>query len=255
MKQLAEKLFSRATYLILYGAYIPNQYFIFNSQKVVYIPIPKVACTSIKIALMSSEAGHANSHDEYMNIHTSTAHYMVHSIASYQRDYFKFAFVRNPFDRLVSCYKDKVKRKIQHNGRYHFDTHYNNTLIRHLFGDAFRHDMSFREFAELVAKVPDFLADGHFKSQYSVLCRRGAKLPDFIGKFEHLEEDWQVMADQHGFPQLSIRNRTEQDDWRSYYTSREIIETVAKRYSKDIDSFGYTSEYKELLNSIVYCQH
>ena len=205
---------TRTTNLVLHGEYIPNEFFIIDSHKVIYISIPKVACTSIKIALMGNGLSDSSSHGAYMNVHAATSRYMSRTIGRHQQGYFKFAFVRSPFDRLVSCYKDKIRTKLQHNGRYHFDTRYNTVLIYRLFGGKFHNDMSFEEFVGLVTRIPDFLSDGHFKSQYSMLYRKGSKIPDYIGKFENLAADWKHIADRYGFPELQVKNRTMGDDWR-----------------------------------------
>jgi len=41
-------LFERGRNVLLYGHYIPVDYFVFDQQRLVYISVPKVACTSIK---------------------------------------------------------------------------------------------------------------------------------------------------------------------------------------------------------------
>jgi len=106
-----------------------------------------------------------NEYSKYMNIHHDVKTLHRPSLPRRATDYFKFAFVRNPFDRLVSFYADKVRRPTQHKGRYYYDTAYNKLLARNLFDAAFAPDMAFPDFACLVARVPDWLADAQFKSQ------------------------------------------------------------------------------------------
>ena len=243
-------IINRLYNLLTQRQYVPTEYYIFDDLELIYISIPKVACTSIKIALMANELRDAEDPREYMNVHSATAQYRHHRIARRQRDYYKFAFVRNPFDRLVSCYKDKVCKELQHNGRYHFATGYNNALIYRLFGKRFQPNMSFREFVELVAKIPDYLSDSHFRSQYSMLYQHGQLIPDHIGKFESLAEGWQQIAQRYQLPQLSERNRSTANDWRNYYTDLDIVEAVAGRYRQDIDAFDYIQEYMNLADRL-----
>jgi hypothetical protein len=235
---------------VFYGHYIPVDYFVFDRRRLVYISIPKVACTSIKIALMGGAAHAVNEYSRYMNVHHDASTMQRAYLPRGASDYFKFAFVRNPFDRLVSCYEDKVRRQTQHNGRYYFDSHYNHILIRSLFGSRFYPEMSFADFVQLVARIPDWLADSHFKSQYAMLFRHGRKIPDFIGHFENLEEDWKPLAQSYGLPALANRNTNALRDWRTYYSDRAVVECVAKRYRSDLAHFGYEREYTELLHSV-----
>ena len=239
----------RSWNIFAHGAYIPNDYFVFNDMEMVYISIPKVACTAIKHALMGGLVDDSLHSDNVMDIHTLTAKYRKSSLTMKDKKFYKFAFVRNPFERLVSCYKDKVQREIQHNNRYYFDTGYNQVLIKNLFGSQFNSSMSFADFVKLVCKIPDFLSDGHFKSQYSMLYKHGNLVPDFVGKLENMEKDWEIIANRCHCGKLKTVNRTDNEDWMSCYTSENLVESVAARYKKDIDCFGYRDIYDKLIDA------
>lgn len=235
----------RAVYILHYGAYIPTEYYVLHEKRAVYMPIPKVACTSIKNALFSMDGtiGHA------MDAHLTHNDSRTHSLTPETRQYFKFAFVRSPFDRLISCYEDKVRNANQHLGRHHFDTAYNHVLLKKMFGGSVSPEMSFAEFLELVSRIPDAFSDGHFKSQYSVLYSRGRQIPDFIGRFERIAEDWKAISSRLGIHMpLPITNRSRRFDTRSYFSDPALVRLAAERYSKDIAVFGYASEYETLLS-------
>jgi hypothetical protein len=167
-----------------------------------------------------------------------------------QRRYFKFAFVRDPFDRLVSCYEDRVMRPVHAQiGRHHFDTDYNRVLVKTLAGSCFHQNMSFAEFVELTGKIPDFLADGHFKSQHGWLYRFGSRIPDYVGKLETLTEDWRPLAARFSLPELDHRNRSEDYELRDYFKTSETVRAAARRYWKDIRSFGYEDSFWRLQRS------
>lgn len=245
---MIKTLFIRAKNLIAHGHYIPTEYYVIDNLRLVYISIPKVACTSIKTALFSGDE--QSEYQDYMNIHKTASEHCFHTLNKQQLDYSTFAFIRSPFDRLVSCYEDKVKREKQHNGKYFFSSSYNNVLIKSITGKTFHPQMSFSEFANLVSRISDRLSDGHFKSQYSTLYSKKKGLPDFIGKFENLANDWPVLANQYSLNHLTVKNTTTKKDLKQYYSSKEIIDLVANRYLKDIEAFGYQGDYESLVSKI-----
>jgi len=237
-------LLSRLGNLIKHGAYVPTEYYVRDDSRAVYIPVPKVACTSIKEAFYEiSPSGQR--YEEYMEIHKRLSANATYSLKSEHLCYFKFAFVRNPFDRLVSCYKDKVRKELQHNGRYYFDTRYAKFLLRGASGFSFRPSMTFSDFVLAVSRIPDALADGHFRSQYHYLYREPTCCPDYIGRFENADSDWVYIRKRLGLPSIKRRNETASVDLSSWYEDISLIEIVRKRYWQDIDMW-YLSDYESL---------
>lgn len=239
---------NRSKNILFYGKYIPIEYFVNQEKRLVYLPIPKVACTAIKLSVYDQELKDQKNYHDYMNIHSLLAGKQSHSLSVEEKQYYKFAFVRDPFARLVSCFKDKVIKPQQHNGRYYFDTAYNRKLIHSLYGNSFTVDMSFEEFVKLVVKIPDLFADGHFMSQTAFLYRFNKRIPDYIGKLEKIEQDWLFLVDNFGLPSLEVKNKTKKVELNEYY-SDELINIVYSRYQNDIRNFGYLDLYHEIKNS------
>lgn len=239
-------LLLRSKNLLIHHSYIPTEYLILDEKKLIYIPIPKVACTSIKLALFSEPENGTRDYKQYMEIHSLSGKSSFYTLTKQQKKYYIFAFVRNPLDRLVSCYEDKVRSETQHNGKYFFNTNYNNVFIKRMYGDKFRKEMTFDEFVGLVSKIPDAFSDGHFKSQASMLYRRGIKNPDYIGKFENLANDWQVLRKQYDCGFIEESNSTKHDNWKQYYTNPKTTELAIKRYMSDITKFGYKGDCSNL---------
>jgi hypothetical protein len=249
--QIIKTIFGRLRDIIKYGYYIPNQYYSYPDKKLIYIPIPKVACTSIKTTIMGNNTSKPDqdNYNTYMNIHSeATKEHEQLSLKGYE-DYYKIAFVRSPFDRLVSCYEDKLMKNEQHTGRHYFTSRYNNIFINIVFGRRFTQDMSFDEFVSLVSRIPDRLSDAHFKSQYAFLYKNNTKVPDYIGKFENLTDDWKPIAEKYGIAELPMMNKSKRQSWKEYYTSIETIEHVAKRYKNDIELLGYINDYEMLIKN------
>jgi len=148
--------------------------------RAVYVEIPKVAFTSIKTALaeilgISLRSTGGDPH----RLGWPTAEISSSHSAPLFPGLFAFAFVRNPWDRLVSCYRDKIRGEV--NGYTYFTIRPGVADCLARF-DAFVPDMSFADFVAVVASIPDDDADSHFRSQYTFVTDEKGKIGvDFLG--------------------------------------------------------------------------
>jgi chondroitin 4-sulfotransferase 11 len=156
------------------------------------------------------------------------------------RDYFKFAFVRNPWDRLVSCYFNKAATGSPISG---FKGPNLNPPGEEQ--DWFYPGMPFAEFVEAVHAIPDEDANLHFRSQHTVVCDPGGRvMADFVGRFENLRKDFAVVAEKIGAPGLELPHRLKSRRRKSrpytdFYDKR-LKKLVHERYEKDVETFGYS---------------
>ena len=138
---------------------------------------------------------------------------------------FKFAFVRNPYDRLVSLF----------------------FYLRRIGNPIAIACPSFREFClRLDAEpVPPVGFYNYFTlNQCNPMVRwlydeAGNCLVDFIGRVENLAADWQAVCHRVGFAEsLGSANSTPHRPYRDYYSSdcRRVVERL---YAEDLDRFGY----------------
>ena len=128
---------------------------------------------------------------------------------------YKFAFVRNPWDRLVSRYAHLLRSK-----------------------DRRRHS-----FISSLDKFEDFLQweiqrDSANQFPY-VTDGQGKQIVDFVGHYETLAADFaKVCAKLKIQAELPHANVSEHRDYRTYYTP-ETRAFVAEKFRRDIEMFGY----------------
>jgi len=195
-----------------------------------FVPTPKVANRSIKAAVAAA-AWPGYRGDPHL------AGWRYRPVSSLKRTgLYSFGFVRNPLDRLYSCYA----QKIVFYGRMR-----NMPLEFWRYGDTFHPDMTFARFVEAVVEIPDRIADRHFRSQHTFLYHRGAPTVDFIGRFEHLEQDWAAIRRRFDLPPLEHHNRSPHPLYSKAYTP-ELARAAAERYARDITLFGYEDAVNEL---------
>ena len=197
----------------------------------IYIPIPKVANTSVKAALAGVLGLRGDVHWEIQWPWVEPG-----TIASRYPDWFVFAFVRNPWDRLLSCYLSKI-----HPQRM------DDPLLRDgvepelwKYGGLFHGKMSFADFVRATAAIPDKEADIHFGSQYLYVADASGKVfVDFLGRFECLADDFAHVCERIGLSaRLPHLLRTEHAHYRAYYTPQTEC-LVSERWARDVDLFGY----------------
>ena len=186
----------------------------------------KTACSSIKANLY-----HLDVPDDH-SIHQIKPDTFWPDERQY-KNYFKFTFVRNPYDRLVSFYENIVQK---HN---RFREYY-------LFG-YLRRDKGFPDFCKKVCRIPFCLADMHFESQYYLLYdKQGNCRVDHIGKYENLAEEYEWIREKYGLAPLGRLNPSGKRNWMDYYT-RKTAQLVYKKYRKDFETFGYEDAHQELM--------
>jgi hypothetical protein len=198
-----------------------------HQLKAIYLSIPKNANTSIKSALLTmSNTGdpqnpHAND-TPFESIELNTVRSQKYA------KYFRFTFVRNPWDRLLSAWADKCGAES------------NVDLSR--FG--MPKGVPFAHFVDAACELNDLYTDVHLRSQVDILHIRGACLPDFIGRFENLKQDWErvllaLKLSKDRRVELPQMQRSAHEGYRKMY-NQQMAQKVATRYARDIEFFGYS---------------
>ena len=188
-----------------------------NKDKFIFIHIPKCGGTSIERFVLS-HYGISNDWTRLYPLevlpmkvrsefsigfgrqqHMSLSNFSLEK----QEEYFSFAFVRNPWDRIMSSY---------------------------LYSKRLGHKFTFKSFFDSI----EF--ENHCKPQSYFLNKN----IDFIGRFETLQEDFNLVCGKLGLEpkQLPHENKTVHKHYTEWYTDENKM-LVQDKYSEDIETFNY----------------
>jgi len=220
------------------AAALGEHFILFDRFPLIYGRVPKVANSSVKAALtrlleQPPDEGWRTATDAFWRRGTHGETRLINAEAASQRraTHLIFSFVRNPFDRLVSAYNNKLIE--------------NESLSGAMERMGLERGMPFERFLEVVAGTADADLDVHLLPQSTILCRDGVPVPGFIGKLEAMADHWQQLRRrlrQWGLPALgrlpSKNVRRDGDgDLSSYFNSQRRIDMALERYATDVQLF------------------
>jgi len=149
-------------------------------------------------------------------------------------DTFKFAFVRNPWDRFVSAFHQGAPEK--ENGIEFIEGTKQERLTRFVHAIA---DWDFNAFDPISMRHNWPLNGWRFISQWYFICGEDGQIGlDFLGGYERIQEDWAKVCERVGVYEELHGERASSRDYRDFYDS-ETREIIAKIYRKDIELLGY----------------
>lgn len=233
-----------------------NKLVISRRYRLIYCPIPKVACTTVKSFLRKSEGFSdfldiEKAHDVGNNgltIPPMLSEPEREDILGPQSNYYAFVFVRNPYTRLLSAYKNKVESI--HTWEETALSKYWRELVSAMRNEvppsansALR-PVGFEEFVELVDAIDFSTLDEHITSQVSLACLTVLQY-DFIGRFESLETDFALVIDALGMSgEISAReqfpgNVTDASALMDCYYNSRLRRSVSEKFQADFEAFGY----------------
>ena len=191
-----------------------------HKHKFAYIAIPKTGTTSMHRAFSNLDDDtlfidgcnipHKVGANKFMRWKHINAITLERQIENFD-EYFKFTFVRNPYDRFVSWVYYYGKKKINNLHKY--------------------------SFKELISKCPKFVWDTQLSF---VLSKDNKNLMNFVGKFENFQEDLNTICDKIKIPRQKLphKNKSKHKHYTEYYND-ETRQIVAEKFAKDIEYFGY----------------
>lgn len=234
----------RVSPLRRYFAYPPGRVdyltHISRRHRAVFVEVPKAGCTVVKRVLQHSERGD-ESYEEPESVHDRS----TSPLGAPMRDgfdvdeifagdtYFRFAFVRNPYSRALSCYLEKIAGQQR---------------LRDLrlpkLGFEPREQVGFTDFLRRVAEQRPREMDIHWAPQHHLLSLAKVSY-GFLGRFESFADDLHAVIDRLGLnapPQLlgqPTSHTTHASDKVRDYFDDESVGLVRQIYRRDFEALGY----------------
>jgi len=203
---------------------------IIKEKKIVFCHIDKTAGSSIKKCINPSINCHSDTEPIIHNTKHMTMKQLLQLIDGDPSDYFKFAFVRNPYDRALSKY---FQHKRVEGGN---------------MTEKLAKNMTFPQWVKaggLKAFRPQYLYC--YDESMNFLC-------DFIGRFENLNIDYDIIRNKLDLCELVHLNKNNKKELvKNYleYYDEETIQYVTHKYRKDFELFGYSIIESNLFDIVI----
>ena len=184
-----------------------------HSHRFVWYRVAKVATRTVR--------HHFASHDIALDVdHAMRIRYPTETFG----DYFKFAFVRDPLDRFISAWQDKVVNMNYY--KFPAATHREMQRVEAFARWTAEQDLS---------AVPG--TDQHLALQSRLI---DLSQVDFVGRLESFDRDFAEVCERIGAPAVPTapQNQTAPGGHRRE-VSDELRELVATMYRRDHQIFGY----------------
>ncbi len=209
-----------------------------HSHKFLYFRIPKAANSTITSTLYRLQHGHTSPPDG-KKIKSSFQHPDKLSraeAATVKESYFKFSVVRNPYDRLLSAYLDKIKGNSLRQKR-------KVTNALKLPEDS---EVEFDLFLDYLEQHSGTLDDAHWAIQTDMIFMPLSEL-DFLGRMENLSTDLaKIVSTIFGIEDFEIERQTQRVTnaraRRHELLNSNQIKRITEIYRKDFELLGYEIE-------------
>ncbi|MFT5413140.1 MAG: hypothetical protein ACI9NC_005894 [Verrucomicrobiales bacterium] len=193
---------------------------ILDELKAFFVHLPRTGGTSVEQVLRPL------TQKDPLFGHTTAAEFQM-MFPEQWKQYYSFAFVRNPWDRLASTF-------------FYVQRSHRNSFFVKNFVLPHRDDLS--AFVVNILKenpTAAFMME-HFRPQFTYVCNPDRSIAvDFVGRFEQINEDWKVIAEKLGIDTpLPHTNHSTRDHYSKHFTN-EAAEAVAQVYREDIELFDY----------------
>lgn len=223
-----------------------------DAHKFMYCFVPKVACSNWKrvIKYMNNKVPDLETpmkmdhRKDLVFLHDFSDEEVQHRL----KTYYKFMFVRDPTERLLSAYRNKFGENI---GSY--NAKYGPKIIEKfrkpgkLIEGSDQSMITFEEFLRFLVDSDTRRMDPHWRPMHE-LCQPCAMKYDFIGSFEQLSEDAALIINKvRGssdayFPARQSWYKPTTDEKKNQQLNNvhpTYMKQVVDKYAKDYILFGY----------------
>lgn len=245
-----------------YAPFFQASLTLLRHYNVLYVENSKVACTKVKKCLLEID-NYPNKWDQLIekqvHIHNKELTGLI-GAADLSPDglnrvltdekYFRFGFVRNPYDRLLSAYKDKILAPQKSPDKINYVGVACRIKAAVSGGDPRsinleKTPVTWPEFVGYVAKQRPYDMDRHWFHQHLTMWHPYCDF-DFIGKFETFSDDLRTVLTKIGAPQEMIDDVGERAN-ASFKTSDkfytpELAAIVYRKFRKDFEIYDYDQD-------------
>jgi len=195
-----------------------------HDLKCIFVHIPRTAGSSIEKWLCGEDWWSIEAETKHLSAHLARQRYR-----RYWDSYFKFSFVRNPWDRMVSCL-----RFGEHFGVSMKNGHISCLNYDNIFGGTRVLELDHRYYSPSANLRP-------VHTEGSVYLNLLDEKVDFVGRYESLDEDCAVIASHLGVDPLPDVVEVQSGDRTCYqdYYDEAGVAWVAERFARDIEFFDY----------------
>ena len=229
----------------------PHHFIRIKTCKLLYGRVPKAANSSIKAALCRllrerPPKGTKTTSDKFWQHETNNETELItlRKARKYRHSHFSFSFVRNPFDRLIAAYNNKV-----------IEIEQPPLPMQHM---GIHHNMSFESFLDVLIDTPIQRYDVHVLPQSHLLCLGRQVIPKFVGRVEQIDEHWDILRNillreginvMESLPQKNVR-RSEKNCLNEYFHNDSLISKALKLYGDDVNLFYNDTSIDNLINNV-----
>ncbi len=216
--------------------------FISLQYKYIYVSVPKAACSTTKNYLASCELGSQVTYLNFEDVHdrilspllspTQIMHLFPEILSD--KSFYKFTFVRNPYHRILSAYKDKI---INHKS-------YRYQVIKHIQNDPLTdRPISFEEFVRTIYNCADHEMNTHWMPQHHLIMDHAIQY-DHIGKVETYQNDILEISKSIGlkfkFLHQETRNESNSERYLKECYTDDLCRMVKIKYREDFLRLSYS---------------
>jgi len=190
-----------------------------GDQAVIFVHIPLTGGTSLRRQLQLPKP----QRERGLRKHLAVREIIELVGRPFWEEAYKFAFVRNPWDRLLSVYRRRLKRGV---------------LNEKFFG------LTFVDWGKHILARKNRTALNAISPQWEMLINEREELElNFLGRFENYAKDFQHIQPllPNYTPGIHVGKTSTGETYHSSY-DQELKEIVEAFYKVDIERFGYSYE-------------
>lgn len=204
-----------------------------HSKKFIFAHVPRTGGTSITYSLRKYSAIEFDTPDpfEIKKIYAKSGfkfHDKLQNIAPHYLDYFKFAFVRNPYSRAISAYLyiRKTERSVQHR-------RLKNLTFKQFLLEQYSNYIIYKtKGLQILAPQYDFLHS----------CN-GDMLADYVGRYENINEDYNYICRRLKITDTVLPHLNHSNNFGlGEYYDAATVSIINDMFKVDFETFGYNMQ-------------